>query len=184
MSRPTHLLRHEHRVIEQAMRALAGVCLRLQSGEPVPPATFSQLLDFIWSYADRHHHGREETLLFPALQRSEVASASGSLGFLKGEHETERRLLLRFGENIEAYRAGNAETLRQLIDTANDYREHLIRHIRREDAILFTLAEEVLDDDAKDALSRSLARPGEELGEGGVERYERLAAELERAWSV
>jgi hypothetical protein len=32
MSRPTHLLRHEHRIIEQAIRALEGMCIRMQTG--------------------------------------------------------------------------------------------------------------------------------------------------------
>ena len=47
MSRPTHLLRHEHRVIEQAMRALEGMCIRMMAGSDVPDEELSKLLDFI-----------------------------------------------------------------------------------------------------------------------------------------
>jgi hypothetical protein len=49
--------------------------------------------------------------------------------------------------------------------------------------MLFRLAEEMLDDQAKDALTRALvadnakARPL-------IERYERAAEELEKAWAV
>ena len=47
MSRPTHLLRHEHRVIEQAMRALEGMCFRIRAGDDPPGAELSKMLDFI-----------------------------------------------------------------------------------------------------------------------------------------
>lgn len=184
MSRPTHFLRHEHRVIGQAVRALEGICLKLQSGEEVPPETLAQLLDFIWTYADQYHHGREEALLFPALEQQSVTAAGSSLGFLSYEHELERRLLMRLSEDIEAYREGRAKSRENVIAAAASYRDHLIRHLEGEDSILFRLAEEILDDETKDALSRSLAQPGEGLSAGDVARYEELAAELERAWAM
>ena len=33
MSRPTHTLKHEHRVIEKALRALEGIGMRLELNE-------------------------------------------------------------------------------------------------------------------------------------------------------
>jgi Uncharacterized conserved protein len=47
MSRPTQILRHEHRVIEQALRALDGMCLNMKMGGNVPPEALYQILDFI-----------------------------------------------------------------------------------------------------------------------------------------
>ena len=56
MARPTHLLKHEHRVIEQVMRALEGICVRLELKEVIPEADLIHLYDFIQIYADRFHH--------------------------------------------------------------------------------------------------------------------------------
>ncbi|MFY9572632.1 MAG: hemerythrin domain-containing protein, partial [Blastocatellia bacterium] len=69
MTHPLHTLKHEHRVIERALRALDGVCARLQWGQQVPAEVLAQLVDFVSTFADRHHHGKEEACLFPVLQR-------------------------------------------------------------------------------------------------------------------
>lgn len=184
MSRPTHFLRHEHRVIGQALRALEGMCLKLQSGEEIPEAALSQLLDFIWSYADLFHHRREEDVFFPALEKYLLSASKNPLGFIYHEHEVERKLLLRLGEEAEAFRKGTPESRQRLIETASSYRDHLVRHMQHEDSILFILAEEMLDDQAKDELCQVLSKPHGELDMAGIEHYENLAAELEKAWAV
>ncbi|HYE72307.1 MAG TPA: hemerythrin domain-containing protein [Blastocatellia bacterium] len=184
MSRPTHFLRHEHRVIEKALRALEGMCLKLRGGEDIPQDALTQLLDFIWSYADQHHHSREEETLFPVLEKKLLPSSNNSLGFIKHEHEVERRLVLRLGEEAEAFGNGVTEARQRLIETASAYRDHLIRHMQHEDSILFRLVEEMLDEETKDELCHALSQPHEELGMAGVEHYENLADELERVWAV
>ena len=55
--------------------------------------------------------------------------------------------------------------------------------MRQEEAILFRLAEEMLDGSVKDALNRSFAEENAETQER-ARRYEQLAKELEKAWSV
>ncbi len=184
MSRPTHFLRHEHRVIEQGLRALEGLCSRLKLGEQIPHDAIARALDFIRVYADQLHHGKEEDYLFPALRRSGMQFEEGSLEFLSREHDTERQLLAALGVEFEAYRNGNADALHLFIGTAGEYINHLIGHMRREDAILFRLVEEILDDADKDSLSHNFSQANASLGEGAVEFYEQTATELENAWSV
>ena len=101
MSRPTHILRHEHRVIEQALRALDGMCLNLKIGGNVPPEALDQILDFIQNFADRFHHTREATYLFPALGQNGFQKEGGALRFLTEEHEIERMLTRAGFEDIK-----------------------------------------------------------------------------------
>src|SRR5688572_14028777 len=106
MSRPTHILRHEHRVIEQALRALDGMCLKLRTGDNIPSEALSQLLDFIRNFGDRFHHNKEETYLFPALRQNLLQKDSDALRFLMEEHEIERRLIAELEQAVEEYRHG------------------------------------------------------------------------------
>lgn len=184
MSRPTHILRREHRVIERALRALDGMCLHLKSGGNVPPESLYQILDFIQNFADRFHHAREETYLFPALGNNGFQIEGGALGFLMGEHETERLLTAELELAIGEYRHGDSEAVDRFVKAANLYREHLVGHMREEDAILFRLAEEVLDEAAKASLIQSFAQEEAQGCEGTVAKYERLAQELEKTWAV
>jgi hemerythrin-like domain-containing protein len=64
MSRPFHILKHEHRIIERALRGLDGVCMRIEGGNRVPVPALVEILGFITTFADRYHHGKEETLSF------------------------------------------------------------------------------------------------------------------------
>jgi hemerythrin-like domain-containing protein len=182
MSRPTHLLKHEHRVIEQAMRALEGMCFRIRAGDDVPGAELSKLLDFIRNYADLNHHVKEETHLFPALEQIGIPDGNGPLAFLRGEHETERRLLGDLELVVEEYRHDLAAGAK-FVSVANQYKDHLIEHMRQEEAILFRLAEEMLDGRVKDALTHLFAEENAETQERN-RRYEQLAKELEKAWMV
>jgi hemerythrin-like domain-containing protein len=182
MSRPTHLLKHEHRVIEQAMRALDGMCIRMKAGVSVSYEDLTKLLDFIHNFADCFHHKKEETLLFPALERLGLREESGSLAFLRDEHEAERRMLDELKWAIEDYRH-NPVAGEKFITVALEFKDHLIGHMQQEDAVLFDLAEEMLDGPAKDSLTHIFAEENAVAREM-IERYERIAGELENAWTV
>lgn len=184
MSRPTHTLKHEHRIIEQALRGLEGICTRIEFGEEVPLTALNHMLDFVQIYADRFHHEKEELHLFPALRESGMQGEGGPLGFLKQEHHTERQLLIDLGVALTDYRNGNENGKQRIIDIARNYSRHLLSHIRREDAILFTLAEEVLDEAAKTSINYAFAKAENSFGNKSVEHYEQMAAELENAWAV
>jgi hemerythrin-like domain-containing protein len=184
MSRPTHILRHEHRVIERALRALDGMCLFLKSGGNVPPEALYQILDFIQNFADRFHHTREETYLFTALGQNGFQMDGGALGFLTGEHESERMLTAELELAVGEYRHGDPAAVDRFVKAANLYRDHMVGHMREEDAILFRLAEEVLDETVKATLTHSFAQEETQSSDGMVERYERLAQELEKNWAV
>ncbi|MFN7930606.1 MAG: hemerythrin domain-containing protein [Blastocatellia bacterium] len=184
MSRPTHTLKHEHRIIEQALRALDGICTRLELNEAVPTEALIQMLDFVQIYADRFHHEKEEMYLFPALHENGMLVEGGPLGFLKQEHHTERQLLIDLGVAVTDFRHGQEVAKQRIIEIARNYSRHLLSHIRREDAILFMLAEEMLDEGAKTSLNYAFAKAENSFGDKSVDHYEQMAAELEKAWAV
>jgi hemerythrin-like domain-containing protein len=181
MSRPSHLLRHEHRVIEQALRALDGMCARLRTGGHVPATEMSRLLAFFQEFADGFHHAKEETLLFPTLEQIGIRNEDGPLAFLRQEHEVERRLLGEVAAAVVEYHRDPAGG--RFIAAALQFKDNLLGHMQHEDAILFRLAEEVLEDEAKDALIRALADANDKA-RSLIERYEQMAAELERTWAI
>jgi hemerythrin-like domain-containing protein len=170
--------------IERALRALAGMCMHLKSGGSVPPEALCQILDFIQNFANRFHHAREETYLFPALGQNGFQNDSGALGYLMGQHETERLLTAELELAIGEYRHGDSAAVDRFVEAANLYRNHMVGHMREEEAILFRLAEEVLDKETKASLIQSFAPEEAQDCDGTVAKYERLAQELEKTWAV
>jgi len=184
MSHPIHILKHEHRVIEQGLRALNGVCLRLASGQWIPPGPLSQLLDFIRVFADQYHHGKEEAHFFPVLERRGIRRADGPLGLLTHQHEVERELSTELCLAIEEYADADPKAYERFITAANRYIDLMVGHMETEDRVLFRLAEEILDEKDKAELSLAFKQAELALGSGALEKYEQIAAGLEREWTL
>jgi hemerythrin-like domain-containing protein len=182
--RPTHILRHEHRVIEQALRALHGMALKLKLGEPVPVKALAQALDFIRNFADGFHHVREEAHLFPALEAYGLGEAGGALGFLHAEHLRERELLAELELALEEYQQGDAPVAERIVAALEQYANHLLAHIQKEDTLLFRFAEDLLEEEDKTALIQHLSPQANPLQAAIVQKYEQLATHLEQAWAV
>jgi len=184
VTHPLHTLKHEHRVIERALRALDGVCTRLQWGDPVPPGILKQLADFISKFADRHHHGKEETYLFPLLRRHGFVQDGGPLGAIAREHKIESELSSEMHNAIERYREADPFARQRFIDSASKYRKHLLSHIDKEDEILLRLADEMFDEQDVGTLRDGFRQAEDELGTGAHEKYEVIASALEREWAL
>jgi len=182
MSRPTHLLRHEHRVIHQAMHALEGMCLRMRVGSSVPAEVLANMLDFFCNFTDGFHHRKEERHLFPALEQIGIKNENGLLAFLRSEHKTERKLLTELSRAVGEYRRDPA-TFEKFVSVAFQFKDRLIGHMQKEDAILFRLAEEMMDDQIKDSLNHAFTGCSAET-QAMTQRYEQLAKDLEKTWSV
>ncbi|HXG94569.1 MAG TPA: hemerythrin domain-containing protein [Blastocatellia bacterium] len=183
MSRPFHILKHEHRIIEQVLRALDGACLRLEGGLEIPATALIEIADFINSFADRVHHRKEELLLFPALERRGITREGGPLGAIEREHEIERKLVGQFRVAIAEYIDGDAEAGRRFVEAARTLIRMLVGHIETEDSILFRIGDEVLDDNDKAALIEGFNRFHGEIGIRPMAEYERMARELEDKWA-
>jgi hemerythrin-like domain-containing protein len=184
MTDPLHILKHEHRVIEQMLRALDGLCLKLSWNDPVPPSALDTLIDFIQTYADAYHHGKEERYLFPALHQFGIPTEAGAIAALLREHQMEGALVEDLARAASDYRAGAPHAREAFIGVARKYRDLLIGHMREEDTILFSIADGLLDESTRQCLTSSFAAAEGELGSGQREKYERVALDLENKWSV
>lgn len=184
MSAPFHNLKHEHRVIEQALRALEGIRLLLQTNTEVPVEDISQLVEFINRYAGSFHHVKEEKYLFPALQKLGIPWENGALGKIEHEHKVERDLVSKLENSVEVLRKGSQATVKLFIDAANRYSKHLLGHMQHEDAILFRLAEEMMNPDEQEVLFQDFKRAEIEFGVEALKRYEALANSLAEKWAV
>lgn len=188
MTGPLRILKHEHRVIERALRALDGVSTRLQWGQPVPAEVLSQLVEFISTFVDRHHHGKEKAYLFPVLERQlgrrDIAPHGGPLDVIELEHAIESELTGDMHRAIGGYKDADPEARQRFVEAARRYTNHLLGHIDKEDGILLRLADEILDEKDKASLVEGFKRAEGELGADACEKYDRMASELERTWAL
>ena len=159
-------LRDEHEVILQALAVLERVADRLASGRPVNDSTLTDLVQFLQTFADRCHHGKEEDQLFPAMR---AKGAGGPLALFLEEHEEGRRYLRTLASSAPS--AERAAAARRYVGMLQD-------HIERENEVLFPMADELFTAEEHGALARAYADV--ELRVVGAGVHEGLLATLAR----
>ncbi|MCS7303666.1 MAG: hemerythrin domain-containing protein [Thermoguttaceae bacterium] len=144
--KPTALLLSEHRVIEQMLSVLEKLASQLASQEDqlIDEADAGQLIHFFQQFADRCHHAKEESLLFPALERKGFPRQMGPIGVRMHEHDLGRNHLRSMAEALAVMHSGNLEARNLFLQHAQAYINLLRDHIYKEDHILFVMAEQVL----------------------------------------
>ena len=177
------LLRTEHRAIELMLDILEGIASRLESGQEVEPDHLRRIADFIQTFADRCHHGKEEGLLFPAMEEAGVPRDGGPIGVMLVEHEMGRGYVRRMVEGIGRYADSDGQARSQISESARAYVALLRQHIDKEDNILYPIAEMHLTPEVEQRLPEGFDRiEREQIGENKHEEYHELLHELRKAY--
>jgi len=178
--RPTEVLKQEHEVIKRMIGILETACDRLERGEELPANLFRQVVDFIRTFADRCHHGKEEDFLFPRLEERGIPREGGPLEVMLLEHEEGRHFVRGMAEAAEKYGRGEAGAKAALVENARGYTTLLTSHIAKENDVLYPMGEQVLTEaDEQELLERFEEVEQVRIGEGKHEEYHQLVHRLE-----
>jgi hemerythrin-like domain-containing protein len=181
----TEILSNEHRIIEQVLSCLDALAKEAHTAGRVDQQPAADAIAFLRNFADRCHHGKEETHLFPALESKGFPRDGGPTGVMLHEHELGRAHIRGMDENLAAAASGDATALKEFIDHANGYVSLLREHIYKEDHVLFQLADRALSDSDQQALLAAFGRvEAEEMGQGTHEKYLKIAQELAVRYGV
>jgi len=63
----------EHRLIEKMLNIASREMDFIKKGKKADPVLIATIVDFFRTYADRTHHGKEEDILFQALERKNMS---------------------------------------------------------------------------------------------------------------
>ncbi len=175
---PVAELAAEHRLIQKVVAGVSVLETRLSSGRPADAALLRRIVEFLREYADVLHHGKEEALLFPALERRGVPAHGCPVGALLAEHKRGRGLVAEFAEAIEVYASGADGADAGLAATMRALAELYPAHIWKEDYLLFPMSEKVLREDDLAGLTAQFAEVNRLTGDAVIARAEGLAADL------
>ncbi|WP_309492787.1 hemerythrin domain-containing protein [Candidatus Hecatella orcuttiae] len=181
----TDILKEEHRMIKRMLKVLTAAAQKLEGGEEVSPAVFEEVIDFIRTFADRCHHGKEEQTLFPVLERRGLPREGGPTGTMRMEHERGREFVKAMAQAVERYRGGDEEAKHAIVANARGYVDLLTQHISKEDDVLYPLAEQVLGKKEHVELLEKFEEVEKTMvGEGKHQQYIKLLERLEREFHL
>jgi hemerythrin-like domain-containing protein len=65
---------NEHKHILRALYVLEQMAICADAGQSIDDQDVEQILEFLKTFADEHHQGKEEAILFPAMVNARPAS--------------------------------------------------------------------------------------------------------------
>jgi hemerythrin-like domain-containing protein len=177
----TERLREEHVLILRVAGVLERLAQRSELRGETDFEAFEDCIDFVRLYADACHHGKEEDLLFPALESQGMPGRAGPIAVMLEEHRQGREYARHMRNAIEPARAGDEDALRRLRNAARGYVALIRGHILKEDNVLFEMADRMVRGPACRSLCGGYDAVCARHFEGRSKvRLEQLAADLVR----
>lgn len=128
----------EHRLIERMIDVMKEELLLIEKEKKFDPEFIEMAVDFIRTYADRCHHGKEEDILFRDLGvRKLTDEHKRTMEELVEEHKWGRKVTARLVEANTRYIQGNKETVSIIMECMKTLIEFYPKHIEKEDKHFF-----------------------------------------------
>lgn len=152
---PIGPLMKEHRKIERMVALITEEAERLaddESEEPDPEFIEAALL-FMREYADQCHHGKEEDILFVALEEYDISDEHQQIvERLLGDHEQGRELSADLEAATEKYVAGDESAREEIVEMLQGLAELYPDHIATEDDNFFIPVMDYFTDEEKEEM--------------------------------
>jgi hemerythrin-like domain-containing protein len=144
MPKALTIIRDEHRTISAILHGMEYLVAKIRKGnKKVDPRVFHAMLYYLDTFSERAHHPKEDLFLFKAL-RSRGAGAEALITELEKEHAGGENALRRLAQALNRYEEGGDKEFpgfqRAVERFVGSYRDHM----RKEEELLFPLAEELL----------------------------------------
>lgn len=175
---PAGPLMAEHRVIERMIAILEGQLGLIGADHSLDPDIIDTAADFIRTYADRCHHGKEEDILFRRLSDKPLSDdLAEAMSGLIADHVHGREMTGRLVAANHRYREGDMPALDEIEVCLRDLVEFYPVHIAKEDREFFKPCLEYFTDDEKQTMLADF----EEFDRALIhEKYRGIVEELER----
>lgn len=146
MGKATEDLRKEHDSILYVLEILDQMMLAENGEQQKRLDYYSELIFFLKSFVDQCHHGKEENYLFKELSLKEIPTEEDLVGVMLQEHEKGREYMAQMSSLL------SEKKLDGFNEIAGLYRDLLRSHIKKENEVLFPLADEAIGEQEQDLL--------------------------------
>jgi len=169
----------EHRLIERMIEVLAAQAAGIEKEKKSDPLFIHTAVDFIRTYADRCHHGKEEDILFRELKKKNLSDEHARImSELEEEHREGRRVVGRLAEANERYARGDTTVLSDILAALRWVTGFYPKHIEKEDKHFFIPIMDYFSKEEKD----DMLQEGYEFDRQLIHtKYRGLVESLEKA---
>lgn len=143
----------EHRLIERMIGVLEVELKKIHETSKVNPIFIDNVVDFIRTYADQTHHGKEEDILFRELKKRDLSPEHDKIMTeLVEEHILGRKTTRELVDANKKYAQGNNDAIKIIIEKMEFLVEFYPKHIEKEDKHFFIPVMKYFTKEEQDAL--------------------------------
>jgi hemerythrin-like domain-containing protein len=154
----------EHRLIERMIGQIRRLLENIGSSRRIDPYLIDTAVDFIRTYADRTHHGKEEDILFRELGKKGLSPTDQTLmDELIADHIYGRRLTAALVAANDRYRQGENGALKDIQANLQALVDFYPKHIEKEDKIFFPASRRYFTEEEDQAMLQEFWRFDREI---------------------
>lgn len=174
----------EHENIKRMLEVIRKVSYEIMTLGTFDIEDMTKIIDFVRVYADEHHHGKEEDILFETMNREiKKLAESGAITGMYIEHDLGRLYMNNLEKALGRFKAGEDEARLDIIANAISYGDLLDRHIQKENTAMYKFAESMLDNHSKTYVEDECNKVEEEAKQEGLQdKYILILKELEKKY--
>ena len=178
------LMKEEHANIKRGLQVIRKMCISiLESGE-VCYEDFKNIIEFIKNYADKHHHNKEESILFKKMEEQIGEMVKAPLSGMFIEHDLGRLFISNLESSLKRVKDGDRDSRIDIIANAIGYVDLLNRHIDKEDKVIYSFARRSLSVDALEDINSACRLLEKSAGEKKIQdTYIKILEKLEANWN-
>ena len=150
---PVGPLMIEHRLIERMVKLMAEELPRMEEKKGANVGFLSEAIDFIRTYADRCHHGKEEDILFRDLAPKPLSPEHKKvMNELVEEHIFARKAVGRLVDAKNLFARTPKDGFQEIITCLRELVKFYPAHIQKEDRHFFLPCMNYFTPEEKDAM--------------------------------
>lgn len=179
------ILVNEHENIKRMAVVMRAASLSVMKGTRLLVSDFDQMVDFIRNYADKHHHMKEENVLFDYMKKELGDPAEKLITYgMMVEHDLGRLHMMELDEALREYEVSMSDDSKlDVIVNTTAYTYLINRHIDKENAAVFSFGEKNLTNASLDAVNNKTRAIEEAAAAQGVqEKYLDMLKNLEEKY--
>jgi hemerythrin-like domain-containing protein len=141
------LMMDEHKYIMRGLKLFRKLSVDILNTNTVDFDDFEKMILFVRNYADKHHHNKEEVVLFKKMEdKLGQKMVKGPLSGMYIEHDLGRQHIKLLEEALLRVKNGDLDSQVDVIANSVCYADLLTRHINKEDTLIYNFARRALSE--------------------------------------
>ncbi len=175
---PTSIISNEHSLIMRMFSLLRKEFNRLKENSMFDAVFIDIAVDFFETYVDRNHHGKEEEVLFKALQGKDISDAHRQIiDRLKNDHDYEMKHVGTLIMAKKKYITGETNSLSDLLIIMETLIGYYPTHVETEEKFFPVFVKKYLNEEEQEKLKNNFLKFDQTMIH---ERFLSIVTELEK----